>query len=330
MAEIFARGQSIQGALRAEKPVPGAAGKSYKRFATERPVFALDDLLSSLDQHGAVVRATPLVQERGPLFNLLMSLAPFLLLILFYRWMFKRQQSAMGGMGGLGGLFGGGQKKKPVDPETVRVTFEDVAGIDEVKAEITEIVDFLRDPEKYRRLGARAPKGVLLTGAPGHRQDAAGAGDRGRGQGPVLLRQRLGVHRDDRGRRGQPRPRAVRRQPARSPRPSSSSTRSTPSAARAAARASIGGHDEREQTLNQILTEMDGFSGHEGVVVLAATNRPDVLDPALLRPGRFDRTIMVHAPDQQGRAAILERPHAQGPARRRRGSRPDRRGHARA
>ena len=155
----------------------------------------------------AIVRAKPLVQERGVLTNLLFSIGPMLLLFGFYFWMFRRQQSAMGG-----GILGG-RARKPVDPETVRVTFEDVAGIDEVEAEINEVVDFLRDPAKYRRLGARAPKGVLLTGAPGTGKTLAGQGDRRRGEGAVLQRQRLRVHRDDRGRRRQPRARALYRGP---------------------------------------------------------------------------------------------------------------------
>jgi cell division protease FtsH len=156
IAEVFARGDSIQGGLRKAVPLPNPAPqpapgpRTYQKFTTERPTFANDDLLSELTAGGAAVRATPLVQQRGVFANLLISVAPIALMIAFYFWMFRRQQGAMGG------LLGGGPRK-PVDPETVRVTFADVAGIDEVEAEINEIVDFLRDPEKYRRLGARAP-----------------------------------------------------------------------------------------------------------------------------------------------------------------------------
>jgi cell division protease FtsH len=305
VAEIFARGQSIQGELREARPVPGEEGLTYQRFATERPVFAQDDLMASLEASKATVRATPLVQERGALFNLLISLAPFLLIVLFYRWMFKRQQAAMGGVGG---LFGAGKKKQPVDPETVRVTFEDVAGIDEVKGEITEIVDYLRAPEKYRQIGARPPKGVLLTGAPGTGKTLLARATAGEAKVPFFsasasefIEMIVGV--------GASRVRELF-QAAREVAPAIIfiDEIDTIGRARGGARA-VGGHDEREQTLNQILTEMDGFSGAEGVIVLAATNRPDVLDPALLRPGRFDRTITVHAPDQVGRAEIL-RVHA--------------------
>jgi cell division protease FtsH len=301
--EVFARGNTIQGALKQPKPaVDTTKGGTYEQFTTERPTFAADDLLAELSAMGATVRATPLVQERGFLTNLLISMAPILLLFGFYFWMFKRQQKAMGG--GLGALFGGGGRRKPVDPETVRVTFEDVAGIDEVEAEISEVVDFLKDPEKYRRLGARAPKGVLLAGAPGTGKTLLARATAGEANVPFFsasasefIEMIVGV--------GASRVRELFAE-ARKVAPAIIfiDEIDTIGRSRAGAR-SIGGHDEREQTLNQILTEMDGFSGHEGVVVLAATNRADVLDPALLRPGRFDRTIMVHPPDYKGRAAIL-------------------------
>src|SRR5690606_28711818 len=163
VSEVFARGDSIQGTLRQPQPLPGQPPeRTYQQFTTERPTFAQDDLLAELERTGVTVRATPVVEQRGLLSNLLISFAPVLLLIAFWIWLFRRQQNLLGG----GGLLGGA-RKKPVDPETVRVTFDDVAGIDEVEREISEIVDFLKDPEKYRRLGARVPKGVLLAGPPG-------------------------------------------------------------------------------------------------------------------------------------------------------------------
>jgi cell division protease FtsH len=303
VAEVFARGYTIQGELRTPKQIPGDSKPkqpgNYKRFSTERPVFAEDDLLARLAAGGATVRATPIVEERGALTNLLLSFGPILLLVGFYLWMFKRQQSAMGG------LLGGGKQRKPVDPETVRVTFEDVAGIDEVEDEIQELVDYLKHPEKYRDLGARAPKGVLLSGAPGTGKTLlarATAGEAGvpffSASASEFIEMIVGV--------GASRVRELF-QAARDVAPAIIfiDEIDTIGRARGGAR-SVGGHDEREQTLNQILTEMDGFSGSEGVIVLAATNRPDVLDPALLRPGRFDRTITVHAPDQAGRLAILK------------------------
>jgi cell division protease FtsH len=302
VAEVFARGDSIQGGLHKPSPVPGdttTPPRTYQKFTTERPTFAKDDLLAELADSKALVRATPIVQQRGIFTNLLISVAPFLLLIGFYLWMFKRQQKAMGG-----GLFGTGAPRKPIDPETVRVTFADVAGIDEVEAEINEIVDFLKDPEKYRRLGARAPKGVLLAGAPGTGKTLLARATAGEAKVPFFsasasefIEMIVGV--------GASRVRELFSE-ARKVAPAIIFIDEIDTIGRSrGGPRSIGGHDEREQTLNQILTEMDGFSGSEGVVVLAATNRPDVLDPALMRPGRFDRIIMVHAPDHKGRVEIL-------------------------
>jgi cell division protease FtsH len=288
VAEVFARGDSIDGQLKKAVLVPGQRDRTYQQFTTERPMFASDDLLKELTDGGSTVRATPLVQQRGFLTNLLISVAPILLLVGFYGWMFKRQQDAMAG-----GLFGGGKQKR-VDPETVRVTFDDVAGIDEVEAEINEVVDFLKDPDKYRRLGARAPKGVLLAGAPGTGKTLLARATAGEAKVPFFsasasefIEMIVGV--------GASRVRELFGE-ARKVAPAIIfiDEIDTIGRARGGARA-FGGHDEREQTLNQILTEMDGFSGHEGVVVLAATNRPDVLDPALLRPGRFDRQIIIQA-----------------------------------
>jgi cell division protease FtsH len=299
VAELFAQGDSIEGQLKKAVAIPGQQDRTYQQFTTERPTFASDDLLAELTGGGAVVRATPLVEHRGILTNLLISFAPLLLLVGFYIWMFKRQQGAMGG-----GLLGGGTQKR-VDPETVRVNFDDVAGIDEVEAEINEVVDFLKNPGKYRRLGARAPKGVLLAGAPGTGKTLLARATAGEAKVPFFsasasefIEMIVGV--------GARRVRELFSE-ARKVAPAIIfiDEIDTIGRARGGAR-SIGGHDEREQTLNQILTEMDGFSGHEGVVVLAATNRPDVLDPALLRPGRFDRQIIIHPPDHKGRVAILE------------------------
>jgi cell division protease FtsH len=298
IAGLFARGNSIEGELKKPAAVPSEQEKTYTQFTTERPTFATDDLLTELMSGGTVVRATPIVQQRGFLTNLLMSMAPLLLLIGFYALMFRRQQGA------LGNLLGGGKQKR-VDPETVRVTFDDVAGIDEVEAEISEIVDFLKHPDKYLRLGARAPKGVLLAGAPGTGKTLLARATAGEANVPFFsasasefIEMIVGV--------GASRVRELFAE-ARKVAPAIIfiDEIDTIGRSRAGARA-VGGHDEREQTLNQILTEMDGFSGHEGVVVLAATNRPDVLDPALLRPGRFDRQIIVHPPDRKGRLEILK------------------------
>ena len=308
VSEVFSRGDTIEGQLKNAAPIPGKTDKTYTKFTTERPTFANDNLFSELQKNGATVRATPVTQQRGVLLNLLISLLPFLLIGAFYYWLIRRQRAAGGG---LGGLFGGsGQQKKPVDPSTVRVTFADVAGIDEVEAEIEEVVDYLKDPDKYRRLGARAPKGVLLEGAPGTGKTLlarATAGEAGvpffSASASEFIEMIVGV--------GASRVRELFGE-ARKVAPAIIfiDEIDTIGRARGGAR-SIGGHDEGEQTLNQILTELDGFSGDEGVVTVAATNRADVLDPALLRPGRFDRTITVSAPDQKGREEIL-RVHARG------------------
>jgi cell division protease FtsH len=303
VSQVFSRGETIEGTLRKPATVPRKSpteGKpqqrAYRNFTTVRPAFASDDLLSELMASGATVRATPLVQRRGPLINLLISFVPFLVLILFI-WILRRQS-------GLGGGLLGRSSRKPVNPETVRVTLEDVAGIDEVKNEIYEVVDFLKDPAKYRRLGARVPKGVLLSGAPGTGKTPLARATAGEAHVPFFsastsefIEMLVGV--------GASRVRELFAE-ARKVAPAIIFIDEIETIGRTRAGShSFGGHDEREQTFNQILTEMDGFTGHEGVVVLAATNRPDVLDPALLRPGRFDRTITVNPPDHKGRAAIL-------------------------
>ena len=298
VAEVFARGESIEGGLKKDAPLPGHPDKSYRQFTTERPTFSKDDLLAELTTSTTTVRAKPLVQQRGFLMNILVSLAPLVLLFVFWSWMLRRQQGAMGG------ILGGGKQRR-VDPETVRVTFEDVAGIDEVEAEINEVVDFLKNPDKYRRLGARAPKGVLLARPPGTGKTLLARATAGEAKVPFFsasasefIEMIVGV--------GASRVRELFSE-ARKVAPAIIfiDEIDTIGRSRGGAR-SFGGHDEREQTLNQILTEMDGFSGSEGVVVLAATNRPDVLDPALMRPGRFDRQIIVHPPDHKGRVDILK------------------------
>ncbi len=221
-----------------------------------------------------------------------------LLLFGFYFWIFRRLPADWAA------AVGGAAASRSI-PRRVRVTFADVAGIDEVEAEIDEVVDFLRDPEKYRRVGARAPKGVLLAGAPGTGKTLLARATAGEAKVPFFsasasefIEMVVGV--------GASRVRELFEE-ARKVAPAIVfiDEIDTIGRARAGGALSSAGHDEREQTLNQILTEMDGFSGDEGVVVLAATNRADVLDPALMRPGRFDRTIMVHAPDQKGRLEIL-------------------------
>ncbi|RIK14411.1 MAG: cell division protein FtsH [Acidobacteria bacterium] len=303
--EVYSRGETIQGKLAEAAAVPDAEDdETYTLFSTERPTFAQDDLLTELIDHGAVVRASPVTEERGALSNLLISLLPLALVVIFWVWMF-RSMRRRAGRGMLGGLGMGGKKAKPVDPEKVRVNFDDVAGIDEVKAEVNEIVDFLKNPQKYTRLGAKVPKGVLLEGGPGTGKTLLARATAGEAQVPFFsasasefIEMIVGV--------GAQRVRQLFEE-ARKVAPSIIFIDEIDTIGRArGGTRSMGGNDEREQTLNQILTEMDGFEGTEGVVVIAATNRADVLDSALTRAGRFDRKITVAPPDQRGREQILE------------------------
>ncbi len=300
---VYTRGDSIEGVLSESAPVPDGAG-TYQEFETERPTFAQDDLLSDLEKNGAVVQATPIVEERGTFANLLISLLPLAVIILFWVWIFRRQAKMMRGEGLGGGLLGGGKKVKPVAPESVRVNFDDVAGIDEVKAELTQVVSFLREPERYTRLGAKLPKGLLLEGPPGTGKTLiarATAGEAGvpffSASAAEFIEMIVGV--------GAQRVRQLFEE-ARKVAPSIIFIDEIDTIGRArSGTRSVGTNSEQEQTLNQILTEMDGFTGTEGVVVIAATNRADVLDPALTRAGRFDRKITVTPPDQVGRVQIL-------------------------
>ncbi|OPG06072.1 cell division protein FtsH [Streptomyces sp. GKU 895] len=303
VSKIYAKGDAIQGQLKKAQDNPEGDGK-YTKFNTERPTFADDQLWEDLTKHNVTVTAEPVVQHRSFLANLLISLAPMLLLIVL--WIFiARRMSA--GMGGAGGMLGRKAPPKPVELESgeKRTTFADVAGIDEVEGELNDVVDFLKNPEAYRRMGAKMPRGVLLAGPPGTGKTLlarAVAGEAGvpffSASASEFIEMIVGV--------GASRVRELFAE-ARKVAPSIIFIDEIDTIGRARGGGSgMGGHDEREQTLNQILTEMDGFSGSEGVIVIAATNRADVLDPALTRPGRFDRVVMVSPPDRGGREAILE------------------------
>ncbi|MDN3025140.1 ATP-dependent zinc metalloprotease FtsH [Streptomyces sp. S.PB5] len=303
VSKIYAKGDAIQGQLKKEQENPEGDGK-YTKFRTERPTFADDQLWEDLTKHDVTVTAEPVVQQRSFLSNLLISLAPMLLLVVL--WIFiARRMSA--GMGGAGGMLGRKAPPKPVELEAgkKRTTFADVAGIDEVEGELNDVVDFLKNPDAYRRMGAKMPRGVLLAGPPGTGKTLlarAVAGEAGvpffSASASEFIEMIVGV--------GASRVRELFAE-ARKVAPSIIFIDEIDTIGRARGGGSgMGGHDEREQTLNQILTEMDGFSGSEGVIVIAATNRADVLDPALTRPGRFDRVVMVSPPDRGGREAILE------------------------
>ncbi|MFM9443471.1 ATP-dependent zinc metalloprotease FtsH [Streptomyces acidiscabies] len=303
VGKIYAKGDAIQGQLKKERKNPDG-GEKYTKFNTERPTFADDKLWEGLAKNNVTVTAEPVVQHRSFLVNLLISLAPMLLLVVL--WIFiARRMSA--GMGGAGGMLGRRSAPKPVELEAgqKRTTFEDVAGIDEVEGELNDVVDFLKNPDAYRKMGAKMPRGVLLAGPPGTGKTLlarAVAGEAGvpffSASASEFIEMIVGV--------GASRVRELFAE-ARKVAPSIIFIDEIDTIGRARGGGSgMGGHDEREQTLNQILTEMDGFSGSEGVIVIAATNRADVLDPALTRPGRFDRVVQVSPPDRGGRKAILE------------------------
>ncbi|MBO0915799.1 ATP-dependent zinc metalloprotease FtsH [Streptomyces laculatispora] len=303
VSKIYSKGDAIQGQLKKEAKVPGKDDK-YTKFVTQRPAFADDNLWGELVKDDVTVTAEPVVKERSFLANLLISLAPMLLLVLL--WVFIARRISRGGMGGGMGGFGRKAPPKPVELEGGRrTTFADVAGIDEVAGELNDIVDFLKNPDAYRKMGARMPGGVLLAGPPGTGKTLlarAVAGEAGvpffSASASEFIEMIVGV--------GAGRVRELFAE-ARKVAPAIVFIDEIDTIGRVRGGGSgMGGHDEREQTLNQILTEMDGFSGSEGVVVIAATNRADVLDPALTRPGRFDRIVQVSPPDKSGREAILE------------------------
>ncbi|WP_326626923.1 MULTISPECIES: ATP-dependent zinc metalloprotease FtsH [unclassified Streptomyces] len=301
VSKIYSKGDAIQGQLTKEAKVPGS-DKTYTKFVTQRPAFADDNLWAELIKDDVTVTAEPVVQQRSFLANLLISLAPILLLVLLWVFIARRMSGGLGGVGALGRK----APPRPVELEGAkRTTFEDVAGIDEVEGELNDVVDFLKNPQEYRKMGARMPGGVLLAGPPGTGKTLlarAVAGEAGvpffSASASEFIEMIVGV--------GASRVRELFAE-ARKVAPAIVFIDEIDTIGRARGGGSgMGGHDEREQTLNQILTEMDGFSGSEGVVVLAATNRADVLDPALTRPGRFDRIVQVSPPDRGGREAILK------------------------
>ncbi|MFF7531032.1 ATP-dependent zinc metalloprotease FtsH [Streptomyces bobili] len=303
VSKIYAKGDAIQGQLRKGRDNPEGDG-TYTKFRTERPTFADDRLWDELTEHDVTVTAEPVVKQRSFLANLLISLAPMVLLVAV--WVFIARRMRSGGLGGAGGMLGRKAPPKPVElePGQERTTFDDVAGIDEVAGELSDVVDFLKNPDAYRRMGAKMPRGVLLSGPPGTGKTLlarAVAGEAGvpffSASASEFIEMIVGV--------GASRVRELFAE-ARKVAPSIIFIDEIDTIGRARGGGSaMGGHDEREQTLNQILTEMDGFSGSEGVIVLAATNRADILDPALTRPGRFDRIVSVSPPDRGGREAIL-------------------------
>ena len=321
--EIFATGLSISGKFEETVTIPppgknekesaeetkGLLGNNKpieaKKFTTELPAFLDSGLEALLIENDVIIRAEALEEDGNGLFTFLILFGPALLIIAFYVWIYRRAKKS-GGMGGMGSFMGiGSSKAKRFDKaKDKKVTFDDVAGIDEARNELVEVVDFLKNPKKYTRLGGSAPKGVLLVGAPGTGKTLLARAVAGEAGVPFFsmsasefIEMIVGV--------GAARVRDLFKQ-ARENAPAIIFIDELDAIGRARGGAAIGGSSEQEQTLNQILTEMDGFSSKEGVIVLAATNQPDVLDKALLRPGRFDRRVVVNLPDRKGREAILK------------------------
>ncbi|MEJ2552786.1 MAG: ATP-dependent zinc metalloprotease FtsH [Gammaproteobacteria bacterium] len=299
--EVVLRGKVVEGNL--SKRIPSEpAGIKGTQFRTRVPDFGDDTLLPALQKHG--VKVTVAAPSGGGWSALLIGILPWLLMIFLFYWLLQRAAR------GVGDRFGGpGELKKflesPAKQATVpQVSFDDVAGQDNAKQDVSELVAFLKHPDTFRQLGAEVPRGVLLMGPPGTGKTLlarALAGEAGVPffsiSGSEFIEVFVGV--------GASRVRNLFAA-AKKNAPSIIFVDELDSVGRTRGTGLGGGHDEREQTLNQILAEMDGFEGHEAVIVLAATNRPDVLDPALLRPGRFDRHVTLDLPDRKDRVALLQ------------------------
>ena len=256
-------------------------------------------LIDTLVENGVVIQASPPEQQS---FFLQLFVSSFPILLLIGVWVYFMRQ--MQGGGGRGAMSFGKSKARLLDEDQVNVTFADVAGIEEAKEEVVEIVEFLKDPAKFQRLGGKIPKGVLMIGSPGTGKTLLARAIAGEAKVPFFtisgsdfVEMFVGV--------GASRVRDMFEQ-AKKKSPCIIFIDEIDAVGRHRGAGLGGGHDEREQTLNQLLVEMDGFEGSEGVIVISATNRPDVLDPALLRPGRFDRQVVVPLPDVRGREQILK------------------------
>ncbi len=285
ISEVTIQGETITGKL--------SNGKNFKTYAPKDA-----GMIQTLKEKGVRIASKP-VEESPWYMNVLISWVPMLLLIGVWIF-FMRQMQAGGGKA----MAFGKSKARLVTDKSKKVTFADVAGIDEAKAELEEVIDFLRDPKKFTRLGGRIPKGLLLVGQPGTGKTLLARAIAGEAEVPFLsisgsdfVEMFVGV--------GASRVRDLFDQGKKNA-PCIIFIDEIDAVGRHRGAGLGGGHDEREQTLNQLLVEMDGFESNEGVILVSATNRPDVLDPALLRPGRFDRQVVVPLPDVKGREKILE------------------------
>ncbi len=285
--EVTINGRSIEGTT-----------TSGQRFSTYSP--GDDGLVSDLLNNQVEINAGP-PEKPSILMQILINWFP--LFILIGLWIFFMRQM-QGGAGGRGAMSFGKSRARMLSEDQVKVTFQDVAGVEEAKEEVAELVEFLRDPGKFQKLGGKIPKGVLMVGSPGTGKTLLAKAIAGEAKVPFFtisgsdfVEMFVGV--------GASRVRDMFEQ-AKKHAPCIIFIDEIDAVGRHRGAGLGGGHDEREQTLNQLLVEMDGFEGNEGVIVMAATNRPDVLDPALLRPGRFDRQVVVPLPDVRGREQILK------------------------
>ncbi len=286
--EVIIDDKSIRGQL--------ADGQKFRSYAPNDP-HMVDDLLGN----GVEVKAIP-PEQPSFLMQLFVSFGPILLLIAV--WVFFMRQMQNGGAAGRGAMTFGKSRAKMLEEDQIKVTFADVAGCDEAKQDVEEMVDFLKDPSKYQKLGGKIPRGALMVGPPGTGKTLLARAIAGEAKVPFFtisgsdfVEMFVGV--------GASRVRDMFEQ-AKKHAPCIIFIDEIDAVGRQRGAGLGGGHDEREQTLNQLLVEMDGFEGNEGIIVIAATNRPDVLDKALLRPGRFDRQITVGLPDVRGREQILK------------------------
>ncbi len=306
VAEVDIQGSVLQGKF--AKPVPlqlteGAAAEPVTNFTTRLPAFQGETLIGALRAHKVRINIRK-PEEESLLSRFIVGILPWVLI--FGVWMFIMRRATKGIGGGAGGLFSFGESKARLFTEAAHphVTFADVAGMDNVKVELREIIDFLKDPKKFTAIGARVPRGVLLIGAPGTGKTLLARATAGEAGVPFFsinasefVEMFVGV--------GAARVRDLMKK-AKEAKPSIVFIDEIDAVGRTRGAGFGGGHDEREQTLNQLLAEMDGFETNEELIVMAASNRPDVLDPALLRPGRFDKHIVVDRPGLKERRAILE------------------------
>ncbi len=290
--------EEVSGSFLQEVPAPGGAGK-ISTFHTPLPPFPDPDLLSTLEKKNVEVRIRRSARENY-WWVLIANSLPWLLLLGFWVWTMRRAQNArMGPFGNFGQV-----KARVYDGKVPQVTFQDVAGLESPKRELAEVVDFLKTPDKYQKIGGKIPKGILLMGPPGTGKTLLARAVAGEAGVPFFstsasefIEMFVGV--------GAARIRDLFEK-ARTKAPSIIFIDEIDAVGRSRGTGLGGGHDEREQTLNQLLGEMDGFEGHERVIVIAASNRPDVLDPALLRPGRFDRHVVIDLPNMEERDGILQ------------------------